>query len=283
MTVPLTAAPDAAMTIRDRTSHPIILRAALAVLTILALTVQGPGGTWTLPLLTRIIEVAGGTLAWEASVAVLARTVRRHLGRTTYERSPWPLVSVVLLASLPATACMAAVCHAVGDQVTSPTSFYARSLVLGLVITFARQGLRRGWMPTGADRPQPERQAPITLPPSDVAAAFVRRHAPQLAGRRLLALEAEDHYLRLHTEGGSALILMRLRDAVAALGPGSGWQPHRSFWLSADAGAKARRVGQAWQLTLLTGLAVPVGRSKLAAMRTAGHHPGRTMGSASVP
>ena len=171
---------------------------------------------------------------------------------------------------------MAAVCHAVGDQVTSPTSFYARSLVLGLVITLARRGLGRGWMPTGADRPQPDRQPPAGQLPPDVAAAFVRRHAPQLAGRRLLALEAEDHYLRLHTAAGAALILMRLRDAVAALGPEAGWQPHRSFWLSANVDAKARRVDQAWQLILPTGLVVPVSRSKLAAMRTAGHDPVRT-------
>lgn len=240
------------------------------------MSIQAPGGIWALPLLSRVIEVAGGTLAWEAFVSLSARAVRQRVGRTIYEHSSWPLVSVVLLASLPATACMAAVCHAAGDQVTSPTSFYARSLGLGLVITFARRGLGRGWMPAGADRPHSDRQAPATLPSPDDAAAFVRRHAPQLAGRRLLALEAEDHYLRLHAEGGSALILMRLRDAVAALGPGAGWQPHRSFWLSAGVEVETRRVGQAWQLTLPTGLAIPVSRSKLAAMRAAGHDPGRT-------
>ncbi|WP_269747113.1 LytTR family DNA-binding domain-containing protein [Elstera litoralis] len=33
----------------------------------------------------------------------------------------------------------------------------------------------------------------------------------------MLCLEMEDHYLRAHTDQGNALILMRLRDAVAEL------------------------------------------------------------------
>ena len=35
--------------------------------------------------------------------------------------------------------------------------------------------------------------------------------------RTKLALEAEDHYVRVHTLHGSALILMRLADAVTVL------------------------------------------------------------------
>ena len=39
----------------------------------------------------------------------------------------------------------------------------------------------------------------------------------ELRGAEIFAVEAEDHYLRLHTSRGSDLILMRLSDAVAEL------------------------------------------------------------------
>lgn len=42
----------------------------------------------------------------------------------------------------------------------------------------------------------------------------------------------EDRYLRIHTDGGSDLILMRLRDAVGELAGADGLQVHRSFWVA---------------------------------------------------
>ena len=42
---------------------------------------------------------------------------------------------------------------------------------------------------------------------------------PAALRRDILALEAEDHYVRVHTVHGSALILMRLADAAALIDP----------------------------------------------------------------
>jgi hypothetical protein len=52
------------------------------------------------------------------------------------------------------------------------------------------------------------------------------RHAP------IVALSAEDHYVRVRTDRGQALILMNLANAIAALGPDSGVRIHRSHWVS---------------------------------------------------
>jgi len=47
-----------------------------------------------------------------------------------------------------------------------------------------------------------------------------------------MALTAEDHYLRVITDKGSALILMKFEDALAALNGYPGIQTHRSWWLA---------------------------------------------------
>lgn len=47
----------------------------------------------------------------------------------------------------------------------------------------------------------------------------------------LHALQAEDHYLRVHTSAGVSLIRSTMREAVAALDPALGFQTHRSWWV----------------------------------------------------
>lgn len=107
---------------------------------------------------------------------------------------------------------------------------------------------------------------PATPPPSP----FLDRIPPRL-GRDLLALEMEDHYVRVHTGAGSDLVLMRLRDAIAALGGIDGLQVHRSYWVAAAAvdGVERKPDGKL-TLRLRNGLRVPVSRSHVAAVRAAG-------------
>lgn len=252
-------------------ARPIAARVALAALTAVALTTQAAWDTPGILVARRAAEFLLGALIWEASMLLLVRLVRWRTGPARFAASPAPLACAVVLASVPATAGMAAVVRLAGDHVSSVPSFYTQSLLLGLVLTFARRGLLRGWASRPAATVAGASPVPPHAPPRDPARAFLDRHAPSLASHKLLALEGEDHYLRVHTDGGSALVLMRLRDAVAALGDSAGWQPHRSFWLAAGATARAERSGQSWRLLLPTGLAVPVSRANLAAMRAAGY------------
>jgi DNA-binding LytR/AlgR family response regulator len=97
-------------------------------------------------------------------------------------------------------------------------------------------------------------------PPAAFPPALVSR-LPRQIGSDILALETEDHYLRVHTAGGSALILMRMADAVAMLDPRLGAQVHRRWWVAQTAVTDVRRDGQKLYLRLSDGALVPVGRT----------------------
>lgn len=99
---------------------------------------------------------------------------------------------------------------------------------------------------------------------------FLDRLPLKLRGARLIAVESEDHYLRLHTERGSDLILMRLSDAVTELEGLEGAQTHRSWWVARDAVRGAERGDGRATLTLDGGLTAPVSRRYARALREAG-------------
>jgi hypothetical protein len=91
---------------------------------------------------------------------------------------------------------------------------------------------------------------------------------PSRLGEEIVALEAEDHYLRIHTILGSELVLMRLSDAIAAIEPSLGLQVHRSWWVAEDAICEIIRSEQRSHLKLRNGLLAPVGRTYSAAVRS---------------
>jgi DNA-binding LytR/AlgR family response regulator len=90
---------------------------------------------------------------------------------------------------------------------------------------------------------------------------------PPGIGSDIIALETEDHYLRVHAVGGSALILMRMADAVALLDPRLGAQVHRRWWVAEAAVEGVRTEGQKLFLCLIDKSLVPVGRTYSAAAR----------------
>lgn len=83
-----------------------------------------------------------------------------------------------------------------------------------------------------------------------------------LQGSRLLALRSEDHYLRVHTDKGEALIRLRMTDALAMLDGRCGLRPHRSWWVATDAILSHRREGGRSVLRLVDGTSVPVSRNR---------------------
>ena len=98
---------------------------------------------------------------------------------------------------------------------------------------------------------------------------FFDRLPPHL-GRELLALEMEDHYVRAHTTAGSALVLMRMRDAVAELDGVEGLQVHRSWWVARAAVEREVQDGRNLRLRLRNGLEAPVARNSVPTLRAAG-------------
>lgn len=101
-------------------------------------------------------------------------------------------------------------------------------------------------------------------------ARFPDRLPPRLRGAAIRAVQAEDHYLRIHTERGSDLILMRLSDALAELEGLEGAQTHRSWWVARDAVRDVDRGDGRAVLTLDGGLKAPVSRRFAKALRAAG-------------
>lgn len=99
---------------------------------------------------------------------------------------------------------------------------------------------------------------------------FLERLPPHLRGSRLIAVEAEDHYLRVHSDRGSDLILMRLSDAIAELEGIEGAQTHRSWWVARDSVRGAARGDGRATLTLEGGITAPVSRRYARALREAG-------------
>ena len=115
---------------------------------------------------------------------------------------------------------------------------------------------------------------PAAFPP-----ALLSRLPPGI-GSDIIALETEDHYLRVHALEGSALILMRMADAVALLDPRLGAQVHRRWWVAQAAVESVRSEGQKLSLCLINNVLVPVGRTFSAAVRARFAH-ARNIGPAS--
>lgn len=84
------------------------------------------------------------------------------------------------------------------------------------------------------------------------------------------ALQSEDHYLRVHTARGDALILMRLSDAIAAVSALEGAQSHRSWWVARDAVIDVKKADGRATLTLEGGQQAPVSRTFYPKLREAG-------------
>lgn len=91
---------------------------------------------------------------------------------------------------------------------------------------------------------------------------LMARLPPNVRGA-IMAVQMEDHYARVHTDRGSALVLLRLSDAIAEAAPTQGRQVHRSWWVADEAVEHYGRVGRAGQLRLTNGLTAPVSQRYL--------------------
>ena len=86
----------------------------------------------------------------------------------------------------------------------------------------------------------------------------------------ILALQSEDHYVRVHGEKDSELLLMRLRDAIAQMHGVSGMQVHRSWWVAQDGMAGTERSGRNWGIVLKNGTVAPVARDTVPRLQASG-------------
>lgn len=227
----------------------------------------GPFGTFTaLPAADRYLYwMIIIPLNWAQVLLAAAAVARLPVARS------WPRTAVAaagcLAASVPASVEVWGLEAWLRPGPAAPTALelwpYVLLLTLALALPVSR--LSPGSMRFLA-RPRTE-DAPAR--PAPAAPNFLARVPRPLRGAPL-CVAAEDHYLRVHTPGGSALILYRMADALADLAGADGLQVHRSFWVAAEAVAGVERSGRRVSLRLTNGLVVPVSRSFLARVRAAG-------------
>lgn len=115
----------------------------------------------------------------------------------------------------------------------------------------------------GAGVPEPSRHSPSERPRlySRLSAAFV---GP------VVALQSEDHYVRVHGPRGSELVLMRLRESIAEMEGEPGDQVHRSWWIARAGISRVERAGRSWSVHLINGGIAPVSRDAVYRLRQAG-------------
>jgi hypothetical protein len=115
-----------------------------------------------------------------------------------------------------------------------------------------------------------ETRTVIAPPLPEAEAAFRRRLSAKRRTARLIAVEAHDHYLKVHTDAGEELITLRFADALEELAGAHGWRVHRSWWVAAEAVEAVRWRRGAGEARLAGGLEAPVSRTYAPVLKEAG-------------
>ncbi|ETA52162.1 LytTR family DNA-binding domain-containing protein [Ponticoccus alexandrii] len=84
---------------------------------------------------------------------------------------------------------------------------------------------------------------------------------------RLRHIEAREHHVHVTLDGESLTQRARLGDIVAQTAPEDGFQPHRSWWVAAQAGGRLEKDGPKHVLQLRDGTRIPVARTRVEEVR----------------
>ena len=235
-----------------------------AILTAIGLLMGflGPFDSDSAPVAVRyvywMICVVGGGLIGVGADELLRRYVMR----------PWArMAAVSVLMTPPVTLLVLVTQHLLVDQ---PVTWPAYGWLLWQVwpIMLAVMAVRAlVW------RRAPvivETRTVIAPPLPEAEATFRRRLSAKRRGARLIAIEAHDHYLKVHTDAGAELITLRFADALDELVLAHGWRVHRSWWVAADAVEDVQWRRGVGEMRLAGGLTAPVSRTYGPVLKGAG-------------
>lgn len=121
--------------------------------------------------------------------------------------------------------------------------------------------------------PLPDAVPTAAIGAHDPAAGRLGRRLPATFAGPVLALQSEDHYVRVHGAEGNELLFMRLRDAIAEMDGALGQQVHRSWWVANDAITSVKADGRNRTITLRNGEQAPVARESVARLERSGFLP----------
>lgn len=243
----------------------------LAVMSVIGvfLGLIGPFGTIAMALAPRLMVWLGFSYAGYAIYRPMGLAVEWGERALALPR-PGLWVAAVLVASVPMSLLVQAI-YSLPDAPRWPgldamLTNYFSVLLIGGAVTLLFNLLRPGQAP--AQVPAVTAPSPAQAPVAAFANPLIDQLPPEI-GSDIVALEMEDHYVRVHTALGSALVLMRMRDAVALIGEIEGMQVHRSWWVARGAVEDVLRDGRNIRLLLARGIAAPVARAKVADLREA--------------
>ena len=244
------------------------------------LALMGPFGTFAVPLGWRLLDwqvfILGGYCVFRPVVAA-GSLVAEYGGLPR-----WLAIGLACaLAAMPVTVLVAWASGGMawrGLTLETLLEMYPDIVLVGAAITALQVMAGRVGATAvsdsavaGAARPtlaDPGQTADLAPTPAPLPRLLARLPIGQRDG--LIALESEDHYVRVHARAGSTLVLLRLADAVAELDGVDGLRTHRSWWVARAAVAQVLRRDRAVCLRLVNGIEAPVARNAVAELRAAG-------------
>jgi len=239
------------------------LRAAWVVAIGTFLAILGPYGTGSVGW-PQVWVYWVGLIALGAIVGWVTGKLVQHLFPALPQWGLYPIIALSI--SLPVTGAVFAInvmmAGAIRWSALPVTWFFV--LVISLFVTAI------AWFAGHMQALREAAESPPSASASSASPALTDKLPHRLRAARLISMSAEDHYLRVRTDSGDALILMRLSDAIAACGALAGAQVHRSWWVARYAVTDARKGDGRGTLILEDGSEVPVSRSFYPALREAG-------------
>lgn len=223
-------------------SGPVLAVLGFGVL----LGVLGPFGSYLgMGLSVRILHYTV-CMAVISAMAVAANTLA---ARFVFQGPvPFPAsLAIAIALALPGAVVVWALLWLWAPQVLPHVAFWELCLQAALINVVVTLFVRmvRGWLADRGAAPIAAPRPPVESRPAVMASSpdpLRDKLPPSLRSAPVIALSAEDHYLRVHTARGDALVLLSLSNGMAALGPEAGIQVHRSHWVAhaALAGGSAR-------------------------------------------
>jgi len=253
--------------------HRWLRDAGIGALVSVWIAFLGPFGSFhTSPLVTRALYFISLLLP----CLLIYRPTMRLAGRwgDRFGLSLWLAIPMaIVLASVPFSILVYVVAPKFFPQlqgVATMREAYVETLILMLPAAggyaIAEQLLARRRFAASTDTAT--RESPKSPPPDDVSTSPLSRRLPHHLGHDIVAVHAEDHYVRIYTALGSHLIPMRFRDALGELGDKQvGVKVHRSWWVAAQAIADVSGRGRKLHVRLVTGLEAPVARTAIAEIK----------------
>jgi hypothetical protein len=132
--------------------------------------------------------------------------------------------------------------------------WFAQAATIGLVAMTGASLILRRRARTSTERP---------------AIPHVARSDMGSLGKEVLALQMEDHYVRVHRPNGSELVLMPLGQAIQ-LAETDGLRTHRSWWVASHAVVRIEGNARSMRLCLSNGVVAPVSRPAIVHLKAAG-------------